>query len=414
MRRIVLLVLLGAAVLVPTTGARASGGPLDPTFGGDGIVTAFPNGGVATAVGIDAKGRIAAVGYTIERHPDVVVARFRPDGTPDTSFSRDGTARFDLGADDYAFDAAFIRKGGLAITGRRTAQEDRIFVLRLKADGTRLRTFSGDGQVFVDAGTRAQSASAIAFTPQGRIVLGGYISSGIQARSVLVRMSATGKLDRGFSGNGFAVYDIGNGTEQLNDVVVLPGGGIVAAGAAENGQKPRFSILRARSDGRLDRAFGRSGGFTLLDVARGPDWANALTIVSDGDYLLAGSSHGDWAIAAFRPIGKPDLSYGNEGHRVLPGDSTFEEATDIVPIGAKTDVVGTVHGGTYDLGVARLRASGTLDTSFSGDGRFRLDTADTRDTGAAAALQGNGKLVVVGQTWRKGEPRFLVVRLRVT
>ena len=215
MRRLVLLTLFMAAALVPKSGARAASAMLDTTFGGDGVVTAFPNGGVATAIGIDDRRRITVVGYTVERHPDVVVARFLSDGTPDRSFAGDGTARFDLGADDYAFDAAFTPKGGMAIVGRRTAREDRIFVLRLQADGARMRSFGGDGQVFVDAGTRAQSADAVALTPQGRIVVGGYVSSGVQARSALVRIGDTGALDRGFGHDGIAMYDIVQNWELL-------------------------------------------------------------------------------------------------------------------------------------------------------------------------------------------------------
>jgi uncharacterized delta-60 repeat protein len=412
MRRLALLTLFMAAAVVPTSGARAASALLDTTFGGDGVVTAFPNGGVATAVGIDERRRITVVGYTVQRHPDVVAARFLSDGTPDTSFAGDGTARFDLGADDYAFDAAFTPRGGMAIVGRRTAREDRIFVLRLSADGARVRSFGGDGQVLVDAGTRAQSADAVAFTPQGRIVAGGYVSSGVQARSVLVRFGDTGALDRGFGHDGIAIYDIGNGTEQINDLLVLPGGAIVAAGAAEVGQQPRFSILRVRSDGRLDTSFGRSAGYTVQDLSRGADVANALTVASNGDYLLAGSSHGDWAVAAFTAGGRSDRSYGNEGHRILPGDATFEQATGVVQANRKTYLVGTVHGDSEDLGVARLRAGGTLDPTFSSDGRVAIDTSDARDTGAAAILQGNGKLAVAGATWRRGAPRFLIVRLR--
>jgi uncharacterized delta-60 repeat protein len=174
-------------------------------------------------------------------------------------------------------------------------------------------------------------------------------------------------------GDGVGVYDLGTGTEQINDLLVLPGGSVVAAGSAENSQRSRFSLLKVGGDGRLDDSFGRGGGATLEDVARGADSANALAIAAGGDYLLAGSSHGDWAIAAFTPGGTPDRTYGNDGHRVLPGTPDFEEAAAIVPFDAKTYVVGTVHGRTDDLGVARLRASGNLDTSFSGDGRYRLD-----------------------------------------
>jgi uncharacterized delta-60 repeat protein len=406
------LILSLAVVFAVSWPAQAAPALLDPTFGDDGIVTAFPNGGVATAVGLDDRGRIIVVGYTVSRHPDVVVARFRPDGTPDTSFRGDGLARFDLGADDYAFDAAFTPKGGMAITGRRTAAQDRVFVLRLTSDGKRQRTFSRDGQVFVDTGTRANAGTAIAFTPHGRIVLAGYVSSGIQARSLVARVSPTGTLDRGFSGDGIAVWDLAAGSEQCNDVLVLPGGSIVAAGVGENGQVPRFLIAKVGSDGRLDRSFGRNNGFTLLDVARGADAANALTLAANGDYLLVGSSHGQWAVAAFTPWGVPDPAYGNDGHRVLAGGKGFDEATDVVAVGAKAYVAGTVVGETADVGVALLRSNGALDTSFSGDGRLRLDVNGTRDAAGAAALQSNGKLVVAGETWRGGEPRFLVIRLR--
>jgi uncharacterized delta-60 repeat protein len=408
-RLIITVAFLLGAFAVP---AGASPALLDPTFGGDGIQTAFPNGGVATAVGLNDRGRITVVGYTVSAHPDIVVARFLPDGTPDTSFRGDGLARFDLGADDYAFDAAFTPKGGMAITGRRTAKQDRVFVLRLAADGKRQATFSNDGQVFVDTGTKANAGTAIAFTPHGRIVVAGYVSSGIQARSLVARLSPAGGLDRGFSGDGIAVWDLAAGNEQFNDVLVLPGGAIVGAGVGENSQESRFLIAKVGTDGRLERAFGRNDGFTLLDVAKGADAANALARAANDDYLLVGSSHGQWAVAAFTADGAPDPAYGNNGHRVLAGRAAFEQATAIVAEGAKAYVAGTAVGDTADLGVARLHSNGALDTSFSGEGRFRLDLNGTRDAAATAVLQPDGKLVVAGQTWRGGEPRFLVVRLR--
>ncbi len=58
MRRLLSTLLILAVVLLPGAPASARPALLDPRFGGDGIVTAFPNGGVATAVGIDAEGRI--------------------------------------------------------------------------------------------------------------------------------------------------------------------------------------------------------------------------------------------------------------------------------------------------------------------------------------------------------------------
>jgi len=59
----------------------------------------------------------------------------------------------------------------------------------------------------------------------------------------------------------------------------------------------------------------------------------------------------------------------------------------------------------------RLKQGGALDTTFSGNGIVRIDVSGTTDAASAAALQANGKLVVAGQTWRGGQPRFVVARL---
>ena len=73
--------------------------------------------------------------------------------------------------------------------------------------------------------------------------------------------------------------------------------------------------------------------------------------------------------------------------------------------------VGRIRGKGDDLGVVRLRSRGGLDRSFGNDGIVRIDVYGSTDAGSAAALQTNGKLVVAGQTWRAGVPRFLVARL---
>ncbi|MEP6758135.1 MAG: hypothetical protein ABJB55_02965 [Actinomycetota bacterium] len=413
MRRFLILVLAAGAVAFALP-AGAKPGVLDRLFGGNGIVTAFPDGAIATAVGIDGERRITAVGYTVDARADVVVARFLPDGTPDPAFGSNGRARFDLGGIDDAFDVAVTPVGGLAIVGRRTAGQDRMFVLRIRPNGMRDPGFGHRGVKLVDFGKPRQSAGAVAFTPQGRIVIGGYTSNGVLVRSAFARLSASGALDRGFGGDGRVSFELGSGSEQINDLLVLPGGGVVAAGEAENAQDPRFTLVKLTGGGRLDTSFGVGrDGVSVLDVEKGPDVANALTIAANGDYLLAGSAgvDGDWAVVATDPTGIPDPAYGNNGRVVLRFARAFEEATDIVASGARALVVGRIHGTGDDVGVVRLKAGGGLDTTFSGDGIVRIDVSGTTDAAAAAALQANGKLVVAGQTWRGGVPRFVLARI---
>jgi uncharacterized delta-60 repeat protein len=245
-------------------------------------------------------------------------------------------------------------------------------------------------------------------------VVGGYTSNGVGARSALARLSPRGTLDKGFGGDGKVSFDIGSGSEQINDVRVLKGGAIVAAGAAEHGQNPRFSVLRVRSNGKLDRTFGTADdGSSTVDIKPGADVANALTIAKDGDYLLAGYAgvNADPAVLAVTPHGIPDQRYGTHGHVVIKLAKAFEEAADIVREDGKALLVGRIRGTHDDFGVIRLKAGGALDTSFSGDGIVRIDVSGSADAAADGLLQPNGRLVVAGQSWRDGVPRFGLSRI---
>ncbi len=73
-------------------------GSLDPSFGGDGRVA--PGGGTIADVAIDSRGRIVAVGYPRcgdQCSPNFVVARFNPDGSRDRTFGGDGRVVTDFG-----------------------------------------------------------------------------------------------------------------------------------------------------------------------------------------------------------------------------------------------------------------------------------------------------------------------------
>lgn len=413
MRRFPVLFLVASLSLVALP-ARAAPALLDPAFGGDGIVTAFPDGAIATAVGTDDQRRIVAAGYTTSRNVDVAVARFRPDGSPDASFGSHGHRRYDLGGHDYAFDTAVIPNGGVVVVGRTSRAHDKMFVLRLRPNGTRQPGFGHHGVKLIDFGKPQQSANAVDLTSQGRIVVGGYTSNGVGARSALARLSPRGSVDRGFGGDGKVSFDIGSGSEQINDVRVLTGGSIVAAGDAEHGQNPRFSVLKVRSDGKLDTSFGTADdGSSTVDLKPGSDVANALTIAKDGDYLLAGYAgvNADPAVLAVTRHGIPDQRYGTHGHVVVKLARAFEEAADIVREDGKALIVGRIRGTHDDFGVIRLKAGGALDTSFSGDGILRIDIAGSTDAAADGLRQPNGKLVIAGQAWRNGVPRFGLARI---
>ena len=97
--------LLASAIF--SAGAQAAPGDLDPTFSGDGKQTTdFPFGvSTATATTRQPDGKIVVVGRVLRSTNgdtstwNFAVARFRPDGTLDTSFSGDGKTTTGFGPD---------------------------------------------------------------------------------------------------------------------------------------------------------------------------------------------------------------------------------------------------------------------------------------------------------------------------
>ena len=52
---------------------------------------------------------------------------------------------------------------------------------------------------------------------------------------------------------------------------------------------------------------------------------------------------------------------------------------------------------TYDFVVARLDTTGTLDTSFSGDGKQTIDFGSSVESGYSVLVQPDARIVLAGQ-----------------
>jgi uncharacterized delta-60 repeat protein len=419
MRRIIISIFAVASLVALAPPARAAAGDLDPFFGGDGVVTAFPNGAIATAVAIDHHDRILVAGYTLRDDPDLALARYTPAGRLDRSFDGDGKVVLDLGGSDYAFDVAIASDGGIVVVGERMAAQDRVAVVRLRPNGRLDPAFGGDGVVLTSFGRRFQSANAVALMADDRIVVAGSTSNGNTGRSALVRYRTDGRLDRSFGDDGRVTLDLSPSGERFDDLVVLPGGAIVAAGSAERNLVPRFSLARLRADGTLDDGFGRGDtGFTLLDVGPGPDVAHGLVVQPDGRIVVVGSTAGDprggWAIAALGPKGRLDPAFSGDG-LVVTGASVGAGAAFAILAQAngKLLVAGRVHRRATgdDLAVLRLKPGGGRDLAFGADGMATVDLGGRSDAARDAILQANGKLVVVGDGALNGRRRFVAARL---
>jgi uncharacterized delta-60 repeat protein len=157
-------------------------GRLDQGFGSAGIVK---DGDFYQAFGLalEPDGRILAAGMSVGPPQAFALARFSPDGQPDSSFGSGGAVITAIGSQGYAQAVAVQPDGKIVLAG---SSKDRFLdrgfsdfaVARYDPNGSLDRSFGTDGTVTTSIGEAGAGASALALQPDGRIVVGGSSSGG--------------------------------------------------------------------------------------------------------------------------------------------------------------------------------------------------------------------------------------------
>ena len=140
----------------------------------------------------------------------------------------------------------------------------------------------------------------------------------------------------------------------------------------------------------------------------------------DGKILVGGyttppsSTKKDFAIARYNSNGTLDLTFSGDGKLT----TDFSLGSDVLKdLAVQSD--GKIVAGGYstlsntDFAFARYSSTGVLDNSFSGDGKLTLDlTCNSGDTLQNMALQTDGKILAGGFTRStSGNYDFALVRL---
>ena len=381
-------------------------GTLDTSFSGDGRQrTNFAGGSQADAVALQSDGKIVVVGTTGEfPRADLALARYNPNGSLDTSFSGDGKQTTDFGASEGARGVAIQGDGRIVVVGAactETGPEEGVcdFALaRFFPNGSLDTTFSGDGKQTTDFGTDSDSANGIALQADGKIVAVGargvFTGTGDFA---LARYNASGSLDTSFSGDGKQTTEFG-GEDRANGVALQGDGKIVAVGQGGNGSFPAFALARYNLNGSLDTSFSGDGKQTT-DFGAESDAAAAVALRGDGGIVAVGRTEGAgftyFALARYNTNGSLDTSFSGDGRQTtdLGGGAAavaLQGDGKIVAVGETSDAAGT------NFGLARYNANGSLDPTFSGDGKQTTGFGGFSDRANGVALQGDGKIVVVG------------------
>ena len=199
----------------------------------------------------------------------------------------------------------------------------------------------------------------------------GFVAAG--GLGTLLRFSADGAIDASFGVDGWLDTALLPEDFEPDHVAVLDDGRIVLGG-----QSGLYAptVVRLTPDGALDPSFGE-GGVLVTDL--GTTGLGGMCVGADGGLWLAVDSVRALEITKLTSGGSVDGSFGESGTaRVSLVDWVDLHATACVADGSFVLLARTYELGedeTSDVVLARVDASGSLDTSFADAGIARLDIA---------------------------------------
>jgi uncharacterized delta-60 repeat protein len=280
-------------------------GALDESFSGDGKTTTDfrPGSDVGESVAIQPDGKIVVVGVT--QGQDFALARYRPNGAPDDTFSGDEKRSTDFaGGPDEAEGVAVQVDGKIVAAGvAEEAGNTNFAVARYRPSGEFDVAFSGDRKRTTDYAGGFDKLEDVAVQPDGRIVGAGFVQDGTGDDFALVRYQANGAPDATFSGDGKTRTDFAAGVDEAKGVVMQPNGKIIAVGVADEAGNINFGLARYRTNGGLDPTFSGDGKVTT-DFAGGADTGEDVALGPDGKIAVsgpaqAGAAPSDFGVARY-------------------------------------------------------------------------------------------------------------------
>ena len=354
-------------------------------------------------------------------------------GDVDIDFGNGGSnvIPIDLGGDLLDIASAMVLQpdGKALIVGyaRAAAGDFDFAIVRLDAVGQLDMSFGTGGKKTIAlnfGGNNDDKAEAVAVRPDGRILVGGYASKGsAQIDMVVVRLLLDGSLDSTFGTSGVArvPFVAGQTGDSVESMLLQLDGKIVLAGSATVGAGIDIDMVVARlhADGSLDTGFGNNGIRTVFFDLGGNnvDTLHAAALQPDGKIVLAGgvevaSSSIDFGVARLTPEGNLDGTFDGDGRASVAFDLGGDEVDSPFAVHLQADgrilLAGTASLGSVDIlgviAVARLRIDGSLDPSFSSDGRaeFSFGFGGSVDFAIAVGTLANGKIVLAAEIWRTG------------
>ena len=275
---------------------------------------------------------------------------------------------------------------------------------RVDSSGVADRSFGGGDGYAVANVFQADGVGAVA-ADGNEFIAGGYGWAGRSTGddAIVARFLSDGTPDPAFGSGGEIRFNVGD-NERISALAVAPDQSIVVAGMTSNFGPSKPFVARLRPDGTLDPSFGAGKGYVVDPAATGTASPTSIALTADGGVLIGSAAYLDKiSIAKLRADGTLDQAWAGDGVAELPFAVPYVSPVsaaniEVAPGGSVfVFAAASSHGTTTSnsgIEVIKLLANGTLDSSFSGDGWTEFD-AHAAGGGEIAA---DGDLIVGART----------------
>jgi uncharacterized delta-60 repeat protein len=283
-------------------------------------------------------------------------------------------------------------------------------------------SFGGDGKVTTSFSAGDDLGSGIAVQSDDKIVVVGTRDNGSgTSQFALARFNVNGSLDNTFGVAGKVTTSFSAGDDVGSGIALQSNGKIVVVGTSNNGSGiSEFAVARFNINGSLDTSFSGDGKVTT-GFSVGDDVGSGIAVQSDGKIVVVGTSNNgsgisEFAVARFNINGSLDTSFSGDG-KVTTSFSAGDDLGSGIAVQSddKIVVVGTSDdgSGTSEFAVARFNINGSLDTAFSGDGKVTTSFLAGNDVGSGIAVQSDDKIGIVGTSDNLSTTWFAVGRFNL-
>jgi uncharacterized delta-60 repeat protein len=310
-------------------------GKPDTSFGVDGFrpVSAI-SGFSAISLAAYPDGRVLVYGSMSEGtsyKSKPFIARFLSDGSPDSSFGKNGIYQeHNCPSDSYFAKVKIHDDGNFTAIGaeQKVGSAPTIFypmIAKITSDGKQDSSLSTNGYLRIGSESDTGYIYDAVFTKSGGVVIPLSLSESTFGALSMVKCDMKGVIDSSFGTNGRVSMQISDNMDMIRALVETPDQSIVCASIINLQNNYQSILVRFKKDGAFDASFGDFGTAGSLDLVHG-NYFDQCILDSNGNIIVTGSLYINTlgytpAIIRYDRNGKRDSLFGNNGVVIGPLDS---------------------------------------------------------------------------------------------